>query len=202
MPAPTLIAWRSALLLAGAGLIAFAGCSSSAATTVLVTHPTMIAVTPQSFLGNVACASDGPGFKRYVATLFDTNHTYGGVGGEAGDAMLPPEPETFAGAGGAGSVPFQLPSSLPTSCLAGVGFGYVVAGRSYRVEIDGYDTDDIVPRASGSRDMVATPPQDMPDEPTPLVAPTWSARCDRAIAVDITVVNADHCTPLAKVSAP
>jgi len=203
MPVRQLISMRFASLLGGAGLIAFAGCSSTAATTVPVTHPTMIEVSPEDFLGNVPCSDGGPGLKRYVATLIDTHQTFGGIGGEGGEGGA----DSAAGADSAGGVDagqvpaaggapdrFQLPSSGPTPCLAAVGFGFVVTARHYHVKIDGYDTDDLAPRASGARQMVSPAPTEA--EPvTPLIAPRWTAHCDRAVAVDLTIVRADHCTP-------
>jgi hypothetical protein len=186
------VSMRLASLVAGAGLIAFGGCSSTAAEVVAVTHPTMIEVSPEDFLGDVPCSSSDGGLKRYVATLFDINQTGGGFGGAGGDAAAGASDE--GDAGGAAPAQFQLPSSLPTPCLAAVGFGFVVAARHYRVEIDGYDSEDLAPRAIGARQMVSPPPSD--DEPvTPLLAPRWTARCERAIAVDSTIVRADHCTP-------
>ncbi len=183
MSARQLRSFRPASLLVAFGLLAYAGCSSSGATTTSVTHPTMIEVAPEDFLGAVPC-SDGPGLKRYVATLFDTNYVAeGGAGGASAE-------DTAA----AGSHPedFQLPSSQATSCLAAVGFGLVVPGRHYRVEIDGYDSDDLTPRALGAREMVSPEPTAL--EPTqPLATPRWTAHCDDAVAVGLTIVRADHC---------
>jgi hypothetical protein len=167
------------------GLLVYAGCSSSSATSVAVSHPTMIEVAPEDFLGSVPC-SEGPGLKRYVATLFDTNYVAQGGGNGI-------DPESDAQAGGAGP-DFQLPSSPATPCLAGVGFGLVVAGRHYDVKIDGYDTDDLAPRAVGSRQMVSPAP--LPgQQDTPLATPRWTAHCEDAVAVDSTIVRADHCAP-------
>ena len=183
MPARQPRSLRPTALVVGFGLLAYVGCSSSAATTISVTHPTMIEVAPEDFLGEVPC-SDGPGLKRYVATLFDTNYVAeGGAGGASAQEMA---------AGGAQPEDFQLPSSQPTGCLAAVGFGLVVPGRHYRVEIDGYDTAELAPRALGSREMVSLAPTNL--EPTqPLATPRWTARCDSAVAVDLTIVRADHC---------
>lgn len=184
MPVRQLRPLHPASLLA-LGLLVYAGCSSSSATSVAVSHPTMIEVAPEDFLGSVPC-SEGPGLKRYVATLFDTN--YVAQGGSSGT-----DPESDAQVGGAGP-DFQLPSSPATPCLAGVGFGLVVAGRHYDVKIDGYDTDDLAPRALGSRQMVSPAPT--ADQPiTPLSTPRWTAHCEDAVAVDSTIVRADHCTP-------
>jgi hypothetical protein len=183
MPARQLRSLRLASFLAGFGLIVvYAGCSSSGSSTTSVTHPTMIEVSPEDFLGNVPC-TDGPGLKRYVATLIDTDYSAGGASSVNA---------TDENAGGAPS-PFTLPSSLPTPCLAAVGFGLVVAGHHYDVEIDGYDTDDIAPRGLGSRQMVSPAPSKA--EPvTPLATPRWTARCEDAIAVTTTIVRAQRCT--------
>jgi hypothetical protein len=166
------------------GLLVYAGCSSSSAPSIAVSHPTMIEVAPEDFVGSVPC-SEGPGLKRYVATLFDTNYAQAGASGS--------DPDSEAQVGGAGP-DFQLPSSPPTPCLAGVGFGLVVPGRRYDVTIDGYDTDDLAPRAIGSRQMVSPAPSPT-QMVTPLATPRWTARCEDAIAVDSTIVRADHCTP-------
>jgi len=181
---------RPASFLVGLGLLAYAGCSSGGATSTAVTHPTMIEVAPEDFLGDVPC-SEGPGLKRYVATLIDTD--YVAQGGASG---VDPEAEA-AGA----PANFQLPSSRPTPCLAGVGFGLVVPGRHYDVKIDGYDTDDLAPRANGSRQMV-TPAAPTDEQPaSTLLAPRWTAHCEDAIAVDSTIVRALHCTPFAPLDA-
>lgn len=169
--------------LVGLGLLVYAGCSSGGEASIPVTHPTMLEIAPERFLGDVPC-SDGPGLKRYVATLIDTDSAQSA--GSGGESSAP--------------VPFQLPSSPPTPCLAGVGFGLVVPGRHYDVKIDGYDTDDLAPRASGSRQMVSPAPTD--ENPvSPLLTPRWSATCTNAMAVDSTIVQAVHCTPFQPVDA-
>jgi hypothetical protein len=178
MLARQLLLLRPALLLVGAGLVVIAGCSSSPAADVAVTHPTMIEVSPESFLGDVPCARDGSGLKRYVATLFDTNRVVGEGGASAGDEPVPDGSET---------IEFQLPSSVATSCVAAVGFGFVVPGRRYEVQIDGYDTDDLRARALGARQQVSAGNQ--------LVERKWSATCKRAIPVGSTIVRADQCEP-------
>jgi len=168
---------RPACFLVGAGLVFYLGCSSSGTTAPSVTHPTMIEVAPEDFLGQVPCATEGSGLKRYVATLVDRNFAAAGAAGSEGDDS---EDEEAQG--------FQSPSSLPTPCLAAVGFGFVVPARHYEVLIDGYDTDAITPRATGSRKMMSTTSPD-----GEIVAPRWTTQCKRAIAVDSTIVRADHC---------
>jgi hypothetical protein len=184
---------RPACPLVGFALLSFAGCSSSGTASPAVTHPTMIEVAPEDFLGDVPC-SEGPGLKRYVATLIDTD--YVAQGGASGVDRA-----TDAEAGGA-PMAFQLPSSRPTPCLAGVGFGLVVPGRHYDVKIDGYDTDDLAPRANGSRQMVSPAPAPAAEQPvSALLTPRWSAHCEDAIAIDSTIVRALHCTPFTPLDA-
>lgn len=186
---------RLAGLLLGGGLVAFAGCSSSGSSTISVTHPTMIRVEPEDFLGAVPCDLNGSGFKRYVATIVDYNY---GEGGEGGAASSVPVADGGANPGGApvallDAQGFQAPSSLPTPCTTGVGFGFVVPGRHYEVFIDGYDTADLTPRALGSREML---PLDETDAVhTSVLKPRWQTRCRRAIATDSTIVRADQCEP-------
>lgn len=183
MPARQLRSLRLASVLVGFGLVMYAGCSSGGAAVTSVTHPTMIEVSPEDFLGPVPC-TDGPGLKRYVATLTDTDYSQGGA------SSVDPLDDT---SDGGAPTPFTLPSSLPTPCLAAVGFGLVVPGRHYDVQIDGYDTDDLAPRASGSREMVSPAPSETTPV-TPLATPRWTAHCEDAIAVGSTIVRAHHCT--------
>jgi hypothetical protein len=184
MLASRLRSLRPVSFLVGAGLVAYAGCSSSASTADSVTHPTMIAVSPEAFLGDLPCATSGAELKRYVATLFDTNDT--GEGGATAEDQDTQEHRQ----GEPGTDQFQLPSSMPTPCSAAVGFGYVVAGRHYQVRVDGYDTDDIAPRALGARQMVRK------SDGETLLAPRWHAECYRAIPVESTIVQADRCGEL------
>ena len=182
----------SSLRLAGlcfaAGLVGYAGCSSSGDSSIPVTHPTMIRVEPEDFLGDVPCDLRGPGLKRYVATIVDRNYGEGGApgSGELGEGgALAPE-------GGADG--FRAPSSLPTPCTTGTGFGFVVPGRHYEVFLDGYDSDAIAPRAPGAPEMV---PTDVETDAahTLVLKPRWRAKCVRAVAVDSTLVRADECRP-------
>lgn len=173
------------------GLVAFAGCTSSGTTPIPVTHPTMISVDPEELTSLVPCSLEGPGLKRYVATLVDRDFGEGGAPMSNEDIG---ENGGYAPLGGAQG--FESPSSLPTPCDTGVGFGFVVAGRHYEVLIDGYDTDAIEPRSPGAPEMV---PTDAASDAvhTDVLLPRWQAKCSQAIAVDLTVVQATHCTPLA-----
>jgi hypothetical protein len=184
-----------ALLAVSAALLASAGCSTDSGSATGVTHPTMIEIAPEQFRGDVPCAADGeqPGLKRYVATLLDPNEASGG-------APSADESSPDAGAGGAGSADepdltnaFALPSTPPTSCLAGVGFGFIVPGRHYVARIEGYDRIDIESRVPGS--ALVVDPDGSP------VKPVWTAECDPTLAVDETIVRAKRCSQFLPSSA-
>lgn len=175
-------------MLVASGLLLWAGCSSDTVGQVGVSHPTMIEIPPESFLGDVPCTLEDGGLTRYVATLTDVtvrNENAGGAGGGSSD-----------GIGGEGDV--TLASSAPVSCRAGVGFGFVVPGHQYTAVIEGYDTSVIVPRAPGSPLMVAATPKAKPSEvaKAPPVAARWRATCPATTAVSVTVVQAAGCTKL------
>lgn len=190
-----LLSLRPACFVLGAGLLAYAGCSSSGSTSSSVTHPTMLEVAPAQFLGAVPCAADGPGLKTYVATLYDTNEVAnGGAPSTIEDELAEETTETaFARLrGDAPSDEFELPSSAPAQCTASVGFGYVVPGRRYEVLIEGYEqeTAAVQARALGSHLLVATE-----DPAGPVLRSSFRAYCRRAIPVDSTIVVTDQCDP-------
>jgi hypothetical protein len=208
MVTPSFRRSAQALALLGAGWIGPLACSSDPATTTGVTHPTMIEVLPADFLGDLPCGEQPGAVRRYVATLFDVTEQLGGAGGE-GNIGLPESEATAGGQGGASvGAPvvvapgkcggFQLPSSRPVSCLAGVGFGYVVNGRHYCAEIDAYDSDQVQPRGSGSRQMVAADAGDSapPASDAPKVEPAWQALCRQATAATATIVPVRDCDVL------
>jgi hypothetical protein len=181
---------RPLVALAASGLSCWVGCTNESTPAVGVSHPTMIEIAPETFLGDVPCTQQVGGLTRYVATLTDvTGSVDSGTGG--------------SGAGGAddgagGEADFTLPSSAPVPCLSGVGFGFVVPGRKYAALIEGYDTDQIVPRAAGSRLMVQMEPASDLTTPealqaiaaAPALTPRWSATCRPTTAVSFTVLQA------------
>lgn len=201
MPVLSLRSLRPASFVLGAGLLAYAGCSSSGSTAVSVTHPTMLEVAPAQFLGSVPCVVDGPGLKSYVATLYDTNETANGGAPSEIEAELAEQTTETAFARLRGEAPsdqFELPSSEPASCTASVGFGYVVPGRRYEVLIEGYEqaAEEVAARALGSHLLVAE------SDPTgPFLKSSFKAYCRRAIPVDSKIVIADDCEPFAHVGA-
>jgi hypothetical protein len=175
-------------MLVTSGLLMGVGCSSDPGAEVGVSHPTMIEIPPESFLGDVPCTLQEGGLTRYVATLTDVTartENAGGAGGGSSD-----------GVGGEGDV--TLASSAPVTCRAGVGFGFVVPGRQYTAVIEGYDTSVLRPRAPGSPLMVAATPDVAEADlaKAPPVAPRWRASCPATTAVSATVVQAVGCTTL------
>jgi hypothetical protein len=180
---------RPLVALAATGLLCWVGCTNESTPTVSVTHPTMIEISPDTFLGEVPCTEQPGGLTRYVATLTDVTARLEAAGGNGAGG---------ADDGAAGEADFALPSSTPVPCLSGVGFGFVVPGRKYEALIEGYDTDQVVPRAQGSRLMVQMEPVDDVTTPealqaiatAPALSPRWSASCRATTAVSRTVLQA------------
>lgn len=144
-------------------LISGFGCSDSSVPTTQVVHPTLVAVSPAEFLGNVPCL-DAPGaMRRYVATLWDVT----GTGADPGDGGAGSDE---GAAGATFEAPFALPSSGPVPCSEEVGFAFVVTGHRYVASIDGYDRDDLVPLEPGVPILVDP-------ETRERAAPRWTTRC-------------------------
>lgn len=141
------------LLVTSAALIL--GCSVSGGSTGPTT-PTLIAVSPLDFTGDVPCV-DAPGAMRsYVVTLYDL-----------GTAEAPQEP-------------FALPSSVvrqaddrftPAHCESAAAFSFVVPGHRYDAEIEAYDRDDLHALGAGSRKLI--------DATGSYVPPRWTTTCGR-----------------------
>jgi hypothetical protein len=138
------------------GLVASAfalptSCFSERSTPSAPLQPTLVAVDPEDFLGDVACLEAPGAMRRYVATIVDV---------------------TPASADAEAIGEFMLPSTVPVSCLQRAGSALVVLDRTYAAEVDGYDRIDIVPLAPGSRTMV--------DAATgQYVRPRWTTSCGR-----------------------
>jgi hypothetical protein len=119
-------------------------CVDDSSSITSVYSPTLLTVDPTTFLGTVRCGSD---LHKYVVTLFDVST----------------------------GTPMSLGSAPPTECNTPTTFGTpkIASLLSYIAEIDGYDTDNIVPEGgndSGSRVMV--------DATTMApVAPHWTTTC-------------------------
>jgi hypothetical protein len=136
--------------------LAVSACTSEAGT-VIPSTPTLVAVSPADFAGDVPCL-DAPGAMRsYVATVFDR------------------------GTLDAPSDPFALPSGVladqngvyrPAPCERVTGFGFVIPGHRYDAEIDAYDQSDLHALGAGTRTLVS-------DATGEYVAPRWTTSCGR-----------------------
>jgi hypothetical protein len=159
---PSRLPWLSALVTLGAVLAD--GCASEGGGEAGIVHPTLIAVSPQDFLGDVPCAETPGAMRAYVATLIDVSP---GLGADA-----EPVPE------------FRLPSAAPTSCRADVAFAFVASGHRYIAEIQGYERDalDLRPLAPGSATML--------DAGGNVVEPRWKTTCGKVEAVRNAVADA------------
>jgi hypothetical protein len=132
-------------------------------TTTTVIFPSSLTIEPSSFLGSVVCSNQPGALKSYVATLSEI---------EIGKPAV------------------ALASSPPVPCSQPVSFRYVRDGRSYTVEIDGYDVpaSSLVPcggTESGSRYMLPAPGSPTGACAAALlttapVAPRWRTGCGRA----------------------
>lgn len=131
------------------------GCGDGDSTSV-PEQDTLVVVSPDDFLGDVACA-DWPGaMRRYVATLIDVTDELVDAGSRV---------EAFA-----------LPSSGPVDCRYPVGFGRVAVGHRYAARIEGYDRVDLTPAAPGS-------PTLLDGAEGAVVPPRWRTECGRAGAL-------------------
>ena len=146
---------RIALLTAA---VLFSGCTDELGPPPEVVHPTLIALEPSDFLGELSCGDDG-GAQRYVVTLHDLDHE-------------PDLEEPVARASG------------PVPCQQTVAFGNVNTEHHYVADVDVYDRTDIVPEGqpAGTDPRFGNGTAVMVDEAGLLVAPRWSTSCGRLAA--------------------
>ncbi len=159
--------------------LASLACSSGSSTVTTIVRPQLVGVDPDDFLGAVRCVGSGgqggdggegnavvvgPGeIRSYVATLTDV--TRNGSAGTSG----------YLVSGGLDAdgkdTPFQLASSLPTTCLDPVTFSYVVTNHSYTAHVDAYTEapQELTPFALGSALMLSASGARL--------TPKWTANC-------------------------
>lgn len=169
--------WPSGLVLC----LVLSGCGDSS-TTDEAEQDTVVIVSPDDFLGEVACA-DWPGaMRRYVATLIDVSDDLVDLGSEITD--------------------FALPSSDVVDCQYPVGFARVVVDHLYVARIEGYDRVDIEPAAPGSSLVVEKATGN-------LVTPKWQTSCGQTGAlgadgpvtpIELGSVYVTGCDPLTAAS--
>jgi hypothetical protein len=156
-----------------------AGCSEDPVPTQSIAHPTLVEVSPGDFLGSVRCIDAPGGMRRYVATVYDV------------DAFPSPDAGSNEPDGGSSDCPvfdesvFALPSSTvkrgddrvtAIPCTQNVGFSRIIDGHRYYAAVDGYDRDDLVALAPGSRILY---------DPVTLerVEPRWTTTCSKCAPV-------------------
>jgi hypothetical protein len=116
--------------------------------------PTLVAVSPSDFLGDVPCADAAGALRRYVVRLVDHG--------------TPEEPRSF-----------ELPASViagpggyqPVSCTQAAVFGHVAPGHKYSAIVEGYDRTDLQALGPGSPVLVDAAGNHVP--------PRWTTRCGR-----------------------
>jgi hypothetical protein len=139
-----------------------ASCSEPEVPPVGFSHPTLVEVSPDAFLGSVPCLPSPGAMRRYVATVYD----------------LPAQATGDADAG-TDTPGFALPSSTvprgdgtasPIPCTQEVGFSHIIQDHRYWAEIDGYDRDDLLALAPGTRVLY---------DPATLerIEPRWTTSC-------------------------
>jgi len=146
--------WTTGMLSALA--LGALGCSSTP-TAGAPTNPTLVAVAPADFAGEVPCTPAPGAMRGYVVTLFDL-----------GTAEEP-------------TAPTALPSSVvrdesgefrPTPCQQTAAFSFVIPGHRYDAEVEAYDRADVHAVGAGSRLLVD-------DSTGSFVTPRWTTTCGR-----------------------
>jgi len=171
--------------------VVLAGCSEPEVVVVGISHPTLVEVSPDDFLGRVPCLPSPGAMRRYVATVYqlpkeDADDGAGGAGTETPGFALPSS-TVSRGDGTASAIP----------CMQKVGFSHIIHEHRYWAEIDGYDRDDLLALAPGTRILY---------DPVTLerVVPRWTTSCaknDPIKGVSFAVRTIGNCEPLVD-SAP
>jgi hypothetical protein len=170
------------LWIFGTWTLLLLGCGNEKSSTT-TEQDTIVAISPDDFLGDVACADRPGAMRKYVATLVDVSEDLVDAGSKVKN--------------------FALPSSEPVDCTHAVGFGRVVAGHRYVADIEGYEQTRLEPAAPGSSVML--------DAEDQLVAPRWHTRCGQVGALGaegpvsplrLRTVYITGCEPLVALSRP
>lgn len=119
------------------------------------TTPTLVAVSPADFAGDVPCADASGAMRAYVATIYDL-----GTDDEPNAPIALPAGVVKSAGGYA-----------PMSCLQTVAFSFVISGHRYDAEVDAYDRDDLHAVGAGSRHLL--------DAAGNYVPPRWTTTCGR-----------------------
>ncbi len=138
------------------------GCFEGAGGEAIEPNPTLVAVAPEDFIGEVPCAQ-GPGsLETYVVRLFDHGTTE--------------EPRHF-----------ELPASVvdsgggvyrPVPCTQATVFGHVAAGHKYSAVVEAYDRKDLHALGAGSAVLV--------DGAGQHAQPRWTTQCGRDAEGNLT----------------
>jgi hypothetical protein len=161
MPRPSALVPFLALLLAS--------CFSSPGGESRRRPPTLIAVSPDDFLGDVPCADASGALRRYVVRLFDHGTAEEPLSFELPAAVIGPPP-------------YQ-----PVPCTQTAVFGHVVPTHKYSAIVEAYDRVDLHALGPGSSVLV--------DGAGNHVPPRWATRCGRDEAGNATqgaVVSAQY----------
>lgn len=155
--------------------LGIAGCLDSGSSNASATAYSVIAVSPNDFLGGIPCGTGPDAMQSYVATFEDR-----GPGIDGGfDPAAPKIP---------------LPPAGPVSCfrMTGVGTdgarGQVVLDHYYTAHIDGYDRPNVVLGDAGASENTG-------DGEAP-VFPRWSFDCSLAVrCLQFETQYVRDCTP-------
>ncbi|MCC6216638.1 MAG: hypothetical protein IT376_17385 [Polyangiaceae bacterium] len=139
--------------------------------------PTLVAVAPDDFLGDVPCTAAAGGMQAYVATLSEVSGDLDGAG------------------------EFALPSSAPQPCARTIAFGFVVPGLQYVADLDGYDRADLTPLAPGSRVLIDPAGQPVAPRWTTSCG-RGGDREDATLSLPNRTVRVTRCDPLRAEGAP
>jgi hypothetical protein len=195
-------AWPRKSVLSFLALAAgLASCEDPVPSSTGIVHPTLVEVSPEDFLGDVACQV-GPGSMQvYVATLYD----HGPLPIDDGSAGAGGEANAGGGEGGGSSPPLVPGASYPrrsnpVSCGTAVGFARVTPGNRYSVAIQAFDREDLIVHEPFVEVVPGETVPDVRDVTTgEIVPPRWTGVCGRdrpATARTSVVRRIRDCSPL------